>query len=46
MGERAILHRVDASDLERIESEPLGANVEMGFARERGLQRAKRAESA
>ena len=46
MGDRAVAHRVDAADLERIEPEPLGADVEMGFGGERGLQRAERAERA
>ena len=43
---RAVAHRIDAADLERIEPEPLGADIEMGFGRELRLQRAERTEGA
>jgi hypothetical protein len=43
---RARPHRVDAADLERIESKFFGADVEMGFGCELRLQGAERAEGA
>ena len=46
VGLRAVAHRIDAADFERIEPEPLGADIEMGFGRELRLQRAERPEGA
>ena len=46
MSHRAIAHRVDPPDLERVEPKPFRADVEMGFRCEGCLESAERTERA
>src|SRR5476651_69368 len=46
VGGGAVAHRVDAPDLERVEPEPLRADVEMALGRKRRLQGTEGAERA
>jgi hypothetical protein len=39
MRERAVTHGIDAPDREGVESQPLGANVQVRFRRELNLER-------
>ena len=46
MRDRAVPHRIDAANLEWIETELFRADIDMGLSGESGLQRAERTERA